>query len=164
MEVWDTYDAKGRKTGRTVKRGDLLPKGEYHIVVHILPYNDDKYLVQKRSKTKETHPSVWAVTGGSALRGENSLQAAIRETHEELGIAINPSEFVKIRRLILGNSLADIWMFECGLSIQEIDFNTEEVEELKWLSFGEIMEMVEGGIFHDYGREYLSVLERRFIV
>jgi 8-oxo-dGTP pyrophosphatase MutT (NUDIX family) len=157
-EIWDVYDVEGVRTGKTVRRGDCLERGEYHIVVHILPSNGGKYLVQKRSRAKDTHPLIWAVTGGSAVAGEDSLQAAVRETYEELRITVHPEEFTRICRLVRGESLADIWIFKCDLPISAIDFNREEVEALKWVAYQEILEMVQEGTFYDYGREYLSVL------
>ena len=34
-EFWDIYDAERRLTGKLHRRGDTLPEGEYHLVVHI---------------------------------------------------------------------------------------------------------------------------------
>ena len=160
MEYWDTYDINGNKTGRVVKRGEKLREGEFHLVVHILPYFRDQYLIQKRSKLKETHPSIWAVTGGSAIRGEDSLEAALRETKEELGIDFSSRKYQKISRLIRSQSLADIWLFECELSVEEMDFNPKEVEVLKWLDLKGILKMVEQGEFFDYGQQYFLIMEK----
>ena len=41
----------------------------------------------QRSFEKEIYPGKWEVgAGGSALKGENKLQAVLRETEEETGI------------------------------------------------------------------------------
>ena len=54
-------------------------------------------------------PDTWAVTGGSALAGEDSLTAAARELSEELGIEAAPSELKRLGRLRRRNSLCDLW-------------------------------------------------------
>jgi len=49
-EVWDVLDASGRKTGRTMFRGDPIAPGDYHLVVHIWILNERmQYLIQKRA-------------------------------------------------------------------------------------------------------------------
>ena len=34
-EIWDLYDANGCLTGKTMKRGEEVPLGLYHLGVHI---------------------------------------------------------------------------------------------------------------------------------
>lgn len=47
-EIWDLYDAKGQKTGKTMIRGQEVPPGLYHIGVHIWPLNaNGEFLVQR---------------------------------------------------------------------------------------------------------------------
>ena len=35
MELWDVYDINRNKTGKTAVRGEGLPEGGYHLVVHV---------------------------------------------------------------------------------------------------------------------------------
>ena len=35
MELWDAYDARGRKTGGVLARGERIPAGLYHAVAEI---------------------------------------------------------------------------------------------------------------------------------
>ena len=62
-EIWDIYDRYGNRTGRTMKRG--IPKeGDYMLCVHIyLLASDNRFLIQKRSENKESHPGEWDITG-----------------------------------------------------------------------------------------------------
>ena len=51
-EIWDLYDSRGEKTGKTMTRGENIPSGLYHIGVHIWPINDKgEFLIQRRSST-----------------------------------------------------------------------------------------------------------------
>ncbi len=89
MELWDILDEDGNATGRTIMRGNELKEDEYHLVVHIwIINNKGEILIQKRSEHLEFAPGVWATTGGSAIKGEDSITAACRETKEELGIVM----------------------------------------------------------------------------
>lgn len=90
MELWDVYDENRKPLGYTVKREkfDSL-NNEYHIVVHIWIKNSKgEYLIQKRSSNKKEGLK-WAWTGGSVLMGENSIDGAVREVKEELGLTVD---------------------------------------------------------------------------
>lgn len=110
MEKWDLLDGDGRPLGQTLVRGDKLRPGQYHLVVHIwVEDSKGRLLIQKRAPHLKLMPDTWAVTGGSALAGEDSLTAAARELSEELGIEAAPSELKRLGRLRRRNSLCDLW-------------------------------------------------------
>ena len=68
MELWDLYDETGRALDKTITRGETLPTGAYHLVVHIWPYNDNlEFFIQKRNKPLGEYENIWACTGGSAI-------------------------------------------------------------------------------------------------
>ena len=53
-ELWDVYDSQRCRTGRTHRRGDPLPPGEYHLVVHICIFNSrGELLIQNGSRGKK---------------------------------------------------------------------------------------------------------------
>lgn len=159
METWDIYDEYGNKTGRTVIRGEKLAEGDYHLVVHIWIMNDNnEYLIQKRTDHLKHMPGIWATTGGSAIKGEDSQTAAIREVEEELGIEPNTNKMKKIKRIKRKDNFADIWFLQQNISLDEIEMLKEEVSDVKWVSKETLNEMIENGIFHNYGSEYISYI------
>ena len=92
MEIWDLYDRDGNRTGETWERqfGNYkqIPDGRYHMVVDILVQHvDGTYLLTKRDESKDVYPGYWeASAGGSAVSGEEPLEAAKRELLEETGL------------------------------------------------------------------------------
>ena len=88
MELWDIYDIDRRRTGKTITRGEKLPDGGFHLVVHICVIGSDgRMLIQQRQPFKMGFSNLWDVTtGGSAVAGEDSRQAAHRELLEEIGL------------------------------------------------------------------------------
>ena len=93
-EYWDIYDADRQKKRGTHLRGKPLADGDYHLVVNIWVYNSrGQVLLTQR------HPGIpfglkWACTGGSAIAGEDTLTAAVRETREEIGLTVQPQELI----------------------------------------------------------------------
>ena len=145
-ELWDIYDIKKQKTGRTAERGKYeFKSGEYHIVVTALIINSKKeILISKRAATKNTHPLKWECNGGSILKGESSQDGIIREIKEELGIELLPEEalFLKtIRRDKIPPDFKDIWVFNKDVNIQDIKFTDGESTEAKWVTIEEFMQM-----------------------
>ena len=86
MEIWDLYNLDREVVGEHI-RGNAMPVDAYHLVVHIWIRNTDgQYLFTQRSSNKKTCPLKWECVGGSVLKGESSLHAALREVYEEVGI------------------------------------------------------------------------------
>lgn len=91
MERWDLYTKNGELTGKEHIRGNELPDDCYHLVVHVWVRNSEgKYLISQRAASRPTFPLKWECVGGSVLKGENSLEGAIREAKEEVGIDLSP--------------------------------------------------------------------------
>ena len=89
MELWDLYDENRIPTGETHVRGERIPEGSYHLVVHVWIRNErGEYLISRRSASRPTYPLLWECVGGSVLAGEDSRSAALRETLEEVGIRL----------------------------------------------------------------------------
>ena len=89
MEILDIYDEHGNLTGRTAERSTFLSKGEYFLCAHVILENQDGlFLVQKRSDTKATRPGQWDITAGAVDAGETSLDGALREAKEEIGLTL----------------------------------------------------------------------------
>ncbi len=155
-EIWDIYDEDGKKTGKTMSRG-VPNQGEYMLCVHVYLHTPDgKFLVQKRSQTKESHPGVWDVTGGAVLCGEESFEGAKRETFEEVGIDISDAKVRFIGRIKKKKSFADVYFVEKDFDIKNCVLQKDEVEEVRLVDRGELLDLQ----MHDRLRDddYMNVI------
>jgi len=158
-ELWDVLDAQGRPTGRVINRGQRLADGEYHRVVHIwIADETGRFLIQKRSPSVEWMPGMWAGTGGSVVCGERSLDAAMRELHEELGLSAAADDFRLIGTTITDNSIVDVWSVDGRTLLPAREPTCDEVSETAWADAGTISGMVKAGTFVDYGAAYFTLL------
>ncbi len=152
MEVWDLYDKNKNITGKTCVRGEDIPDGYYHLVVHIwIKNNKGEYLISQRAEHK-TLPLKWECAGGSVVKGETSIEGAIRETKEEVGIDFKPSDgkliYSKVRDLYNGrkfNDIMDVWLFEYNGDVNLENATTDEVRDLKWMNKAEIRNLFKSG-------------------
>ena len=148
-EVWDVLDANGNKTGRFHERGKPMATGDYRLVVHVWKHNGrGEWLIDKRAaRDTDTLGGKWETTGGSAVVGDDSLTAALREAKEELGLDLNPNKGTMFRRIINhGNDghtwLVDAWIFEHDCPIEDVRFQENETCEAMWASVERIREMM----------------------
>ena len=138
MEIWDLYDKDRKLTGETAVRGQPLPKDRYHLVVDALFLNSrGETLLQRRAKEKDNMPDIWSVAGGSAVRGEDSLTACLREVEEEMGFA--PDQYHA--RVLMsdckerpsGGYFRDVWLFFQDVPIENMTWQPEEVQDGMWI-------------------------------
>ena len=150
-EQWDLYDKNRNKLNKIVSRGDKLKDDEYHLVVNAWIKNDKgEFLIAQRSKNK-SHPLMWECTGGSAIKGEDSISAAIREVKEELGIDVekNTAKYIGSTLRYYPNcpDILDVWLFKSNVSIKEVIIQKEEVNNAIWASKEKILDLYQNGKF-----------------
>lgn len=149
MELWDILDKDGNVTGRTIERGKPLNSDEYHLVVHVWIRNSKNgYLVSRRTPNK-TYPNMWDTVGGSALAGETSIEAALREVNEEIGLKLDKANGKLIKRLMRKQydspDFVDVWFFNCDAEISDLKYQPDEVSDAKWADKDTILNMVKNG-------------------
>lgn len=148
MELWDLYDENRTLTGRTHVRGETIPAGCYHLVVHVWIRNSErKYLISQRSANRPTFPLYWECVGGSVVAGEDSFAGAIREAKEEVGIDLAPENghvvFTKTRKSYADT--VDVWLFDYDGEVDLKNATTDEVAQSHWMTREEIHALYEQG-------------------
>lgn len=155
MELWDLYDKYRNKTGETHIRGEKIPEGRYHLVVHVWIRNSKgEYMISQRAANRPTYPLMWECVGGSVIKGENTLEGALREVKEEVGLELSPNQgrilFTKIRNAYNGksfNDIFDVWLFEYDGEVKLEEATTDEVAQCRWMTKDEIKELYDTGKF-----------------
>lgn len=133
-------------------RGQKFGKDDYHLVIHVCIFNSkNEMLIQQRQPWKKGWPNMWDVTvGGSALSGESSIEAAERETFEELGNKIDLSNERPFFTVNFDTGFDDYYLVERELAIKDLNLQYEEVQSVKWASKDEIVSLIQEGRFIDY--------------
>lgn len=146
-EIWDLYDHNRNKTWKTHRRGDMLKPGEYHLVVHVCIFNSkNQLLIQRRQPWKRGWPNMWDVTvGGSAIAGDDSQSAAMRETKEEIGLELDLTGVRPHFTINFEHGFDDYYLVTKDLDIHMLTLQQEEVREVKWAGREEIHRMIQSG-------------------
>lgn len=166
MELWDLYNKDRELIGKTHVRGEVIPDGCFHLVVHVWIRNSKgEYLISQRSENRPTFPLMWECVGGSVTAGEDSLAGALRETLEEVGIALDPSAgrviFSRVRDYVGGKrfgDIMDVWLFDFEGDADLDAATTDEVASARWMSCDEIRALFEEGkLVHTLGYFFTEV-------
>ncbi len=162
MEIWDLYTRDRTLTGETHQRGLPMPDDRYHLVVHLWIFNcQGEMLIQKRGAHLKSKPGIWSMTGGSAVKGEHSELAMMREAEEEIGLTFREdTERWVLRSYISGPSIVDVWAAVLPTGYYDADaFEiSDEVDAVKWVSQRQFKEMLQTEETGRFGEEYLQGL------
>jgi predicted acetyltransferase/8-oxo-dGTP pyrophosphatase MutT (NUDIX family) len=167
-ELWDLYDKDRNLISTDHVRGEQIPKDCYHLVVHVwIRSSEGKYLIAQRSAKRSSNPLMWECHGGSVLKGESSLEGALREVKEEVGIDLNQANgrvvFSRLRGVIDGRrfgDIMDVWLFDYDGEADLRAATTDEVAQTKWATKDEIKEMLDSGVFVQTLKYFLDKIEQ----
>ncbi len=159
MEKWDLYTKDRIRTGKTINKGEHVPKDCFRTVVHVSIFNDEgKMLIQKRQKDKKLWSDLWDVSvGGSVIAGENSVEAAERETFEELGYRLDLKNERPAFTIDFDEGFDDCYLVERNIDIDQLTLQKTEVQGVKWATMEEILEMIENGEFISYHKSKIEM-------
>lgn len=135
-ELWDVYDEHRNSTGWLHRRGE--------------------FLLTKRSPNKG-FLNLWESTGGSALAGDDSLTAAMREVREETGLTLDPGKGRILFTLQGENYFGDVWLFRQDFDLADVVLQKGETVDKMYADKEAILAMARSGEFVP-----CSYLERLF--
>lgn len=149
----DVLDEDGKPTGEVLSRQQVHAWGKLHRAVHLYVFTpDNQLLLQRRSPHVDHYPDTLSISVTCHVdAGENSRQAVHRELKEELGLAVQADQIaflfsyrqeVNLSPDYIDRQFNDVYACWLDIEIAAIRFDTQEVRELKLVSFATFMRMV----------------------
>lgn len=160
MEFWDVYNENREKTGDVMKRNSPQQAGKLHLVVHICILNaKGQMLIQQRQPFKKGWSGLWDFSArGSALRGEDSGQAAEREIFEELGLKLDLTNVRPYMTINFSGGFDDVYIVQHDVPLSELKLQSSEVKDAKWAYKDEILDMIDNGTFAPYYKSFVNLI------
>ena len=113
-EQIDILNANGTPAGYSCGRTRVHAEGLWHRTIHVWAFNPEgKILFQLRARVKENNPGLLDTScAGHISAGDTSVNAAVRELREELGVHKSPRDLeylfeVKYATVLNGGSYID---------------------------------------------------------
>ncbi|MBR6917573.1 MAG: NUDIX domain-containing protein [Clostridia bacterium] len=108
-----------------------------------------EFLITKRTANKG-FPNMWESTGGSALSGDDSLSAALREVKEETGLSLDPERGRVIHSYRRYDCFVDVWLFEQDFDLSDVVLQENETCDKMYASEETIRRLAAEGKFVPY--------------
>jgi len=170
MEYFDIYDETGKKTNKQALRGTKLQDGEFQLIVNVWIRNaKGEYLIQQRNKKTDDIPYMWATTAGVVTKGDTSLETAVKETVEEIGVNLVKENLQLVKRYFVvddyGNNIMDVYLINQDIGLDELVIDNTEVKQCKLATIQEIKTMIKNKLFWDYeeiaqDKDYFKLIEK----
>jgi 8-oxo-dGTP pyrophosphatase MutT (NUDIX family) len=90
---------------------------------------------------------MWETVGGSAVMGDDSISAAVREVKEELGLDLKRENGRCMYTITRENDISDVWLFRQDFNISDVILQEYETTDAKYATAEEIRQMIENGEF-----------------
>jgi isopentenyl-diphosphate delta-isomerase len=172
-EYLDIFDEQGNNTQRSDTYDNIHRLGLLHRTVHVWLINSEKQiLLQKRAKNKRAYPGYWDISAAGHIdSGATSLEAAKRETQEELGLDLPDSAFTflfSVRQPIIthsetfiDNEFNDVYLVHSDVPISEMKIQKEELQAIRWIDIAEFELWLQGKgeAIVPHEEEYRKLLE-----
>lgn len=152
-EKIDIVTKEGEPTGKIALKSEAHKNGWYHNTIHLWLYTKQgEILLQQRSHKKTIHPLLWDVSvAGHIDTGETFIEAALRETKEEIGLQLDTKSLQKIGSFlhetnygdIQDNEFHQVYIAELKVDVNQLQPQEDEVEALKLVSFSEFETLLE---------------------
>lgn len=144
MEKFELVDRNGNKTGNIVTLEELerknrvkFPENCYLPVAGVINENNE-VLLEKRSSKKVSGAGKWGICAGKVDFGENTLDAAIREASEEIGIKFDKEKLKPLSTDLIKDGRFSIYYIKDNIPIDRFKIQESELEEVKYFKLDEI--------------------------
>ncbi len=171
-ELWQLYDEQGQAlVGEGAKKDEVFNKGLLHGASHVWIWRNkdghQEVLLQQRASDKRTWPNRFDISAAGHIDlGEKPLDAAIRETVEEIGLDAVDDElklfcvhrtYLKAENGAIENEFQ--WLYSLELT-DEADFTLQssEVQSLSWLPLDQFKVENKGKQYVPHGELYYDTV------
>jgi 8-oxo-dGTP pyrophosphatase MutT (NUDIX family) len=163
MEIFDAFDEHGNVLDFDLVRGEFIPLGVYHKIVQIYTLDENnRILITKRHPLKH-FGYYWEITAGSVIKGENELEAAVRELYEETGISVEPNQLQLVQRYLGQNSIWFTYIHKVNMQTQTIRLAENETIDYRFISYDEFNHMIQTKQFPRPSLEYYKIYNEQFL-
>lgn len=145
-ELWQEFDKNGNRLGGINSAEYDSEKIQLFGGVAIMLYRFEngkvEFLFQHRSKNLDRNADKWDVSAGGHINfEEKEIDSAVRETKEEIGIDLDPKQLEFSATYARdGKTIINLYFYDWTGKTDEFHFNDEEVSEVKWVPFEELVE------------------------
>lgn len=147
-ELLDILTPDGAPTGTVKEKRAVHRDGDWHRAAHVWIAHEDRVLLQRRAPVKESWPGRWDISvAGHVNAGESAIDAAIRETGEELGLRVSAEDLVELGIMryqcvvaedFIENEYHHAYLLRRNPDVRSLTLDPLEVAEVRWVRIADL--------------------------
>lgn len=171
-ELWQLYDDQAKPLlGKGGSKDEVFIQGLLHGAAHVWIWRQKEdvkeVLLQKRASTKPTWPNLLDISAaGHVDLGETPVQAAIRETKEEIGLTVAAEELNQFNvfkaYLIAENGFIENefqWLYALQITdAAKFTLQDSELDSIEWVPIDSFAAECTGDKYVPHGQEYYDLV------
>ncbi len=143
-EYLDLYNCNnvftGKKILRTKNVRNEVEDGYYYLIAVIIIENTKgEILMQYTSKEKG---SIFALTGGHVISGDDSITCIVKEVKEEIGLDINHKDISIFQTFKETHQIWDVFYLKMDVDIKKLIYQKSEVEYAEFINKEKLKNML----------------------
>src|SRR5688572_25852362 len=142
-EIFDVVNDRDEVIAKEIRR-EVHRLGLKHRAIHVLVFNSKgEIFLQKRSMSKDTFPGAWDSSASGHLdAGEDYDACAVRELHEELGIAAERPPERLFKLAACGETgWEHVWVYRYDCE-GPFCLHPEEIESGEWFTVAQVNDAI----------------------
>jgi isopentenyldiphosphate isomerase len=145
--------AEGRP--RALVHRDGLWHRSFHCWIARAGEQGPELVLQRRARTKDTHPGAWDVSAAGHYRPGEALEGGLRELQEELGLSVAAETLVWLERHrevlrypdgLRDREYQDVYLVRCDYPLDVYAPDLEEVDGLAVLPAATLVALARGAV------------------
>lgn len=148
MELLNYYDENNENKLGTLEREKIHKNNLWHREITVWILNEkNQVLLQRRSPLKKNGANKFSLLAGHIGTEEKEIDAALRETKEEIGLEIKENDLILLdiyrNEQNNNNCFSYTYLLKTTAKIEDMVMQEEEVSELKFISIEELEERLD---------------------
>lgn len=159
MEYLQIFDENKNKLNEKIDRElkKTLTGNKYFMIVLLFIENDNMFLLQKTSKSRN---SEIATTGGHVTYGDDGYVTVFKEAKEELNLDLDKELLKYVDTITWSNCFMEIYYINQKVDIDNLKIQEDEVESIDWYTIEDINMLINDNKFRKGNIEpYKKVLK-----
>lgn len=141
-ELTDIFDKNGKRTGRTILRGEKLGSEDY-IQASVAIVQVKGYILVTKRHPNKTQGNMWEFPGGGSKTQEEPPATLLRELEEETGIRARSEQISELRTVYFApyRLFVHVFLVEADVKPESLRLQPTEVIDAKFVTPKELAMM-----------------------
>lgn len=145
-EIIQIYNKNREKLNKKIIRNkDSFLPNEFALVVNVWIITKSKRIILTKRHPNKRWGNSFECTCGYAIDQETTLETAVREIQEEIGLTIKKENLILLNTNYFTNQIVDTYIYFIDKKVKDIELDENEITKCIFVTFEQLVNMWESG-------------------